>query len=144
MTVSIGADDRARLRHACDTAAPHECCGLLLGRAMAAHLEVRRVLVARNGAGAIGHFAIPAFEFARAHSLAAQWGLDIIAVFHSHPDGDTRLSGADLIALAGSEWPWVVIAPADAPDDIVFRYHDARPASPADDGGRIGIARIAR
>jgi proteasome lid subunit RPN8/RPN11 len=62
-----------------------------------------------NAVSGRGGFAIPDHELRRVHLFVAESGLDCLAVYHSHPTGDARLSERDRFALAYSELPWVII-----------------------------------
>jgi len=57
-------------------------------------------------------------------------GLEIVALFHSHPSGDARLSAADRASLAHSRWPWVIVTRGPgrvAPALTGYRPGEARP-----------------
>jgi proteasome lid subunit RPN8/RPN11 len=103
--IEIAARHYLELRQAFERAYPRECCGLLLGR----QGVVKRVVETINAVSLLEEFVIPDREVWRARQIAAQDGLKILAVFHSHPEGSVELSENDRKALACSEWPWVVL-----------------------------------
>jgi proteasome lid subunit RPN8/RPN11 len=133
--VEVSADVRRQLRRAHDAAAPRECCGVLLGERAAGAVVVRRVVETRNSATGIGAFAIPDEEMRRARVLATEWGLSIVAIFHSHPDGVGEPSANDRAALAHSEWPWAIVTVAAGADDVHVEWHAVPPAPPSRDCG---------
>ena len=97
-----------------DRAFPREACGFLLGVSENRGGRIRRELVATavvlaRGAASHGEFAIPDSELRRITAWGEDRRLHIVALFHSHPSGDRRLSAADRAALRHSEWPWVVV-----------------------------------
>jgi proteasome lid subunit RPN8/RPN11 len=54
-------------------------------------------------------FEISHGELRRLRAYAEDQGLSVVALFHSHPSGDSRLSAGDRDALRYSEWPWVIV-----------------------------------
>jgi proteasome lid subunit RPN8/RPN11 len=101
----------AALRLACDEAWPREACGALVGRRGADETTALAALPAR-GAAARGAFEISGRELRRMSAWAEHRGLEIVAVFHSHPSGAPELSGPDRDALRHAVWPWVVVTRA--------------------------------
>ncbi len=86
---------------------PEEGAGLLLGSIEGDHREARRVLPMPNHfePNERGHrYRLDPQEILQAEELAEQLGLEVIGVFHSHPDHPPAPSQYDL------EWavPWFV------------------------------------
>jgi len=86
---------------------PEEGAGLLLGLIEGDHREARRVLPMPNHfePNERGHrYRLDPQETLQAEQLAEQLGLEVIGVFHSHPDHPPAPSQYDL------EWavPWFV------------------------------------
>jgi proteasome lid subunit RPN8/RPN11 len=113
---------RAELTRANEAAYPRECCGVFLGRSDGTCVTVHRVVSTLNAVSTVGGFAIPDHEMRRVRLLAAEAGLVIVAVFHSHPSGSTELSGSDRAALEHSEWPWVILTERAAPGEVVLTW----------------------
>ena len=112
MIISAGVE-AALIAHA-RRESPHECCGLLLGRADAIVDSVpaenadpdpsRRYLVSPRD-----HFA--AIRLARAR------GLEVIGAYHSHPRSDPAPSASD-VAEAFDEFLYVIIGLAPDPPQL--------------------------
>ncbi len=106
---------------------PHECCGLLAGverpdagcpdaagggegspggrRDHAGRPErrvVRAVPVPNGAEDAARGYRIPAAVLRRLEAELAADGLEVVGVYHSHPDGRARPSAAD----GAAAWPW--------------------------------------
>jgi proteasome lid subunit RPN8/RPN11 len=88
----------AVLRQACVRAGPMEACGALLGSRLSDDMLAVNVVLVR-GAAARGTFEISDQEFRRMAACAEGRGLDIVAIFHSHPSGASELSAADRASL---------------------------------------------
>ena len=100
----------ARLRRWTRRAYPREACGLLLGdRGREAVRRVRLVLPARNLATRPDRFEVHPLDHLTAHRRAADLGLALCGVWHSHPDHPARASARDL-AGAVEGWSYTILA----------------------------------
>jgi len=75
---------------------PHECCGFLLGDFAQGGLvrQVRRA--ANQNASRSDRFVISGEEFAQTQFAADEAGLDIMGIYHSHPDWPPIPSQTDM------------------------------------------------
>ena len=100
--LSLGALVGAELEEQAARAYPHEACGLLVGRRREDAVEVVRAVTARNMSARPRHgYEVPPEDWCAAYRDAARSELDIVGVWHSHPDGVAVPSRAD----AESAWP---------------------------------------
>ena len=90
---------------------PEESCGLLLGTQNGAERVVVSVRQARNlnVERAIDRYELDPEDFLAADREARAAGLDIVGVWHSHPDHPAEPSLTDL-AGAWPGWSYVIIA----------------------------------
>ncbi|MEZ0313723.1 MAG: Mov34/MPN/PAD-1 family protein [Myxococcota bacterium] len=118
ITLQWGEATLVAMRDAVRSAYPEEACGFLLG-----HGElVERVLPVANVAAdrRRGYLMAPAALLA-AHREASARGLEVLGVFHSHPNGAARLSARDE-HLAQAGWVYAVVATRGAePSDLAVR-----------------------
>ena len=77
---------------------PHETCGLLIGRRCGDEIRVLRVTEAQNlnVERARDRFQLDPQAFISADREARSQGLDIVGIWHSHPDCPARPSLTDL------------------------------------------------
>ena len=90
---------------------PSETCGLLLGRRSGVETEVTEALLARNIdlENASHRYEVDPQDYLMAHRRARTAGLDIVGVWHSHPDYPAQPSLIDLEnGLAG--WSYVIVS----------------------------------
>jgi proteasome lid subunit RPN8/RPN11 len=82
---------------------PHECCGILLGRASETRIEVAQLLRAGNTRTDSAHnrYNIAPQELIAAQREARKSGLDIVGFYHSHPDHPAQWSSTD---FAEAHW----------------------------------------
>ena len=89
MTLRISSCVLARIHTHCVSAYPEEGVGFLLGSKTGANREVSFVLPAGNASEAAvrrTRFVIRPEETLNAEKVARQQKLDLLGVFHSHPD----------------------------------------------------------
>ncbi|HWR52259.1 MAG TPA: M67 family metallopeptidase, partial [Bryobacteraceae bacterium] len=77
---------------------PEECCGAMMGRQSDGVKWVTRAVALRNAfSGARStRYEIKPEELLAADRLARENGLDLIGIYHSHPDHDAYFSETDL------------------------------------------------
>jgi proteasome lid subunit RPN8/RPN11 len=82
---------------------PHECCGVLLGRAADGVNTVGDALRAGNTRTDSAHnrYHIAPQELVKIQRLGRERGLDIVGFYHSHPDHPARWSQTD---FAEAHW----------------------------------------
>jgi len=84
---------------------PEEACGLLLGRGT-------RVVAARRTRNAAKRpllgFVIDPLETLAVAEAAAEGGLEVVGVWHSHPQGEASMSSAD---RRGNPFALAVVVP---------------------------------
>jgi proteasome lid subunit RPN8/RPN11 len=88
-----------------ESAYPEEGAGLLLGKASGEHKEVIAILPlsnTREDEARFNRYLLTAQDYLYGEQEAARRGLDVLGVFHSHPDHPNRPSEFD------REWamPW--------------------------------------
>ena len=82
---------------------PHECCGVLLGRAVDGVNDVEDAIRAGNTRTDSAHnrYNIAPQELVRIQRQARERGLDIVGFYHSHPDHPAQWSKTD---FAEAHW----------------------------------------
>jgi proteasome lid subunit RPN8/RPN11 len=97
MTLQLDATLQGRLRAWAGAGYPHECCGLLLGREDDGVVRVEEVVQARNAdtARRRDRYEIDPEDFLRADARSRERGLDIVGIWHTHPDHPARPSETD-------------------------------------------------
>ena len=88
--------------------APLEACGLLAGR----HDSVEKVIAVRNHAQSPVRFVMDPYEQLQAFEWIESNQLDLLGIFHSHPNGPEVVSDAD-IAEAAYEVIHIIWSPSE-------------------------------
>jgi len=89
--------ERLKIETHAETAYPGECCGLLVGHFEGAEYVIRRAEPCRNlrEGDANDRFEVDPQDYLRIDKAASQDGLEVIGVYHSHPDHAPRPSRFD-------------------------------------------------
>src|SRR5690242_12724089 len=77
---------------------PNECCGAMLGRIQGDKKTVNEAIPLENASTGEQrrHYELRPDDLLSAEKAARQRGLDLIGIFHSHPDCDAYFSDTDL------------------------------------------------
>lgn len=94
-TVNVPPRVLAGLRRHAAAALPAECCGALIGAAAGRRIDVRTAIPLQNDAPQ-GRFHIDAGVVRRLERQATGAGVALVGFYHSHPQGPSTPSPADL------------------------------------------------
>ena len=98
--IVLSHTQRAAIASHAVEAHPEECCGLMLGTFSDEGRKVVRELLpisnAREAEARHNRFLIGPMEMLRGELEARARGLDIVGIYHSHPDCDAYFSKTDL------------------------------------------------
>jgi proteasome lid subunit RPN8/RPN11 len=96
--IRIEREAWAAMRAHAEQAYPNECCGAMLGRIGSGTKLVQRAVALDNAyAGSQkARYEIRTEDLLEADLLARRDGLDLIGIYHSHPDCDAYFSRTDL------------------------------------------------
>jgi proteasome lid subunit RPN8/RPN11 len=103
--LQLASDVLEELRHMAQAAYPHEAVALLAGHESRGVRYVMRVLKVGNASGVAERrhrYRIAPNEYAAAERLAEEARLELLGVFHSHPDHPAIPSETD----RAWAWPW--------------------------------------
>ncbi len=108
---------------------PHEACGLLIGREADGRTLVERIVSCRNLAvdRLADRYVLDPDDFRAADEAARKEGLDIVGIWHTHPDHPARPSETDLEA-AWPEYSYLIVSVTSAgiADCRAWRLEDER------------------
>lgn len=89
---------------------PHECCGLLLGRAVGACVKIAEARACRNvHPDPARHFEIDPVALIAAHRAARGGEPAVVGYYHSHPTGRAAPSATDRAQAAGDGRIWAIV-----------------------------------
>ena len=88
---------------------PSETCGVMVGHSADSRTEVQRIVQARNlnVERAADRYELDPEDFMAADHAAREEGMEIVGIWHSHPDHPARPSETDRVA-AWEGWSYVI------------------------------------
>ena len=95
------------LKHASDCA-PNESCAVLFGTNESGKNIVKEVFLTENIKSSPVSFRISADETIKAHKLAEEKKLEIVGIFHSHPNSDAYPSTTDEEDMDLNPYAWII------------------------------------
>lgn len=98
MSLTITSEVLKQIHAHGEAAYPHEGAGLLLGHVQGDRKMVKAILPlenAREESARHNRYLLTAEDYMKAEQQAAGMGLDVLGVFHSHPDHPNRPSEFD-------------------------------------------------
>jgi proteasome lid subunit RPN8/RPN11 len=105
----LPAQLRTRLRNWAREGYPQESCGLMVGRQNGERVQVHEVVRARNLNFARAHdrYELDPEDYLATERMARGAGLEIVGVWHSHPDHPAQPSETDR-AAAWQGWSYLI------------------------------------
>jgi proteasome lid subunit RPN8/RPN11 len=104
---------------------PHECCGVLLGRASEGTNVVEQIVPAGNTRTDSAHnrYQIAPVELIRIQRQARALSLDIVGFYHSHPDHPAQWSKTDFAEAHWLGCSYVITRVAHGKADVTNSFH---------------------
>jgi proteasome lid subunit RPN8/RPN11 len=104
MKLVVPADILQRIRRHGEETYPHECCGFMLGSAEDGTQRIKEIRLQANERteSRENRFVISPEQFKAAETYARKTGLQLVGIYHSHPDSPARPSEYD----RDHAWPW--------------------------------------
>lgn len=131
MILEISRSFLQRIREHGKAAYPHECCGLVVGKWAEGRKSVADLIPVQNSREDAKHnrYLISPQDLMEADRDARQRGMDIIGIYHSHPDHPARPSEFD----RDHAFPWysyliVSVAHGEPRDLTCWTLRDDRSA----------------
>lgn len=97
------------IKHA-NEASPHESCALLFGNIEDDCFDVKQVFLTRNIDDSPVNFTISNEELLKGYQEAEKRKMDVVAIFHSHPDSDAHPSEIDKKYMHTNPVPWLIFS----------------------------------
>jgi len=87
---------------------PNESCAMLLGTCNDQQWNVKEVFLTNNMEQSETNFTISPEELLYGHKLAEEKQLELVGVFHSHPNSNAIPSNTDKKFMKGNPVPWII------------------------------------
>ncbi len=89
---------------------PHESCAMLLGKKVDDAWNIKEVFLTQNIDNSQINFTISPEELLKGYQLAEKMHLELVGIFHSHPNSDTSPSDTDKKFMQNNPVPWIIFS----------------------------------
>ena len=89
---------------------PSESCAMLLGKKVDNNWNVKEVFLTQNIDNSQTNFTISPEELLKGYQLAEKIQLELVGVFHSHPNSDAIPSSTDKKFMQNNPVPWIIFS----------------------------------
>ncbi|MDE1829938.1 MAG: M67 family metallopeptidase [Thaumarchaeota archaeon] len=87
---------------------PNESCAILFGRIEDGRFSVAEIFLTKNAAPSPVNFTISNEELIKAYQESEKKNMEVIAIFHSHPDSPAYPSSTDKQYMEVNPIPWAI------------------------------------
>ena len=91
-------------------ASPNESCAILFGKIEKNHFRVKDVFLTNNIENSPVNFTISNDELIKVYQEAEKRKLDVVGIFHSHPDSEAYPSMTDQKFMEINPVPWIIFS----------------------------------
>ena len=89
---------------------PNESCAMLLGEKIDDAWNVKEVFLTENIDKSQTNFTISPEELLKGYQLAEKMHLELVGVFHSHPNSNAIPSSTDKKFMQNNPVPWIIFS----------------------------------
>ncbi|HSD04681.1 MAG TPA: M67 family metallopeptidase [Nitrosopumilaceae archaeon] len=97
------------VKHARDNS-PNESCAILFGKVENDHFAVKDIFLTKNTENSPVNFTISNDELIKGYDEAEKRNLDVVGIFHSHPNSEAHPSPTDKKYMEINPVPWVIFS----------------------------------
>ena len=89
---------------------PSESCAMLFGKKVGDNWNVKEVFLTQNIDDSQTNFTISPEELLKGYQIAEKNQLEVVGIFHSHPNSDTIPSNTDKKFMQNNPVPWIIFS----------------------------------
>jgi len=89
---------------------PSESCAMLFGKKVGDNWNVKEVFLTQNIDDSQTNFTISPEELLKGYQIAEKNQLEIVGIFHSHPNSDAIPSSTDKKFMQNNPVPWIIFS----------------------------------
>ena len=105
--ILTGTDKQELLKYA-ESEKPYESCAILLGNEDEDNWNVKKIVLTENTAKSKVTFTISPDKEFEVDQIAKESNMEIICIFHSHPESEAHPSETDKKFMRVNPFPWII------------------------------------
>lgn len=108
MKITLTKSQKNLLTNHAENERPNESCAILFGTTEKKGSIVKDVFLAKNIAESPVNFTISNDQLIEGYKIAEEKGMEVVGIFHSHPDSIAYPSETDKRFMIGNPVVWVI------------------------------------
>jgi len=100
--------DKQELTKYAESEKPYESCAILIGDESDKNWTVEKLFLTENTAKSKVTFTISPDEEFRVDQIAKESNMEIVCIFHSHPESEAQPSETDKKFMRVNPFPWII------------------------------------
>ena len=89
---------------------PNESCAMLFGKKVGDNWNVKEFFLTQNIDDSQTNFTISPEELLKGYQIAEKNQLEVVGIFHSHPNSDAIPSNTDKKFMQNNPVPWIIFS----------------------------------
>jgi len=89
---------------------PNESCAMLFGKKVGGNWNVKEIFLTQNIDDSQTNFTISPEELLKGYQIAEKNQLEVVGIFHSHPNSDAIPSNTDKKFMQNNPVPWIIFS----------------------------------
>ena len=111
-SIILSENDRQELAKYAEAQKPYESCAILVGNETDENWTVKEVVLTENTAKSKVTFTISPDKEFEVDQKAKKSNMEIVCIFHSHPESEAQPSETDKKFMRVNPFPWIIYSGA--------------------------------
>ena len=107
-SIILSENDRQKLAKYAEAEKPYESCAILVGNETDENWTVKEVVLTENTAKSKVTFTISPDKEFEVDQKAKESNMEIVCIFHSHPESEAQPSETDKKFMRVNPFPWII------------------------------------
>ena len=100
--------DKQELSKYAESEKPYESCAILIGNENESEWIIKKIFLTENTSKSKVTFTISPDEELRVDQIAKESDMEIVCIFHSHPESEAHPSETDKKFMRVNPFPWII------------------------------------
>ena len=111
-SIILSGTDKKELVKYAESEKPYESCAILVGNESDVNWTVKELFLTENTAKSRVTFTISPDEEFKVDQIAKEVNMEIVCIFHSHPESKAHPSETDKKFMSVNPFPWIIYSGA--------------------------------
>ena len=107
-SIILSGTDKKELAKYAESEKPYESCAILVGNESDVNWTVKKLFLTENTAKSKVTFTISPDKEFEVDQISKEINMEIVCIFHSHPESEARPSETDKKFMRVNPFPWII------------------------------------